>query len=235
MGASWQWQLSLDNGASSVVTTVPASIYDIDYETTTKATADVLRAAGRHLICYLSAGTWEKGRGDASTFPASVLGNTMADWPDEKWLDIRQVDILMPIMGKRMDICKQKGFEAIEPDNVDGYTTENNAGFPLTAADQITYNKKLAELAHSKGLSIGLKNNIDQVPALAPFFDFAVNEECFAYGECDVYKANFIDQGKPVFHVEYNVAKTKFCTQAKALGFSSLHKTLDLLSDWDPC
>jgi hypothetical protein len=39
-------------------------------------------------------------------------------------------------------------------------------------------------VAHSLGVAIGLKNNLDKAAALQPWFDFAVNEECFRYGEC---------------------------------------------------
>src|SRR5258705_316926 len=70
----------------------------------------------------------------------------------------------------------------IEPDNVDGYA--NSSGFPLSAKDQLAYNRWLAEAAHARGLSIALKNDLDQVAALAPYFDWALNEECFQYKEC---------------------------------------------------
>jgi len=69
---------------------------------------------------------------------------------------------------------KEKGCDGVEPDNVDGYT--NDTGFNLTSNDQIQYNKFLANEAHQRGLSIGLKNNLDQIEVLEPFFDFAVNE-----------------------------------------------------------
>jgi hypothetical protein len=46
-------------------------------------------------------------------------------------------------MGDRMDTCKQKGFDAIEPDNMDGY--QNRTGFNITYAQQRRYNKFLAE------------------------------------------------------------------------------------------
>jgi hypothetical protein len=39
-----------------------------------------------------------------------------------------------------MAACAAKGFDGVDPDNVDGWDG-NDTGFPLTAADQITYNK----------------------------------------------------------------------------------------------
>lgn len=53
------------------------------------------------MICYFSAGSWEDWRPDAGQFPDSVKGNNLEDWPGEKWLDIRQIDVLAPIMGAR--------------------------------------------------------------------------------------------------------------------------------------
>jgi hypothetical protein len=76
-------------------------------------------------------------------------------------------------------------------------------------------------------VAVGLKNDLDQVAALAPSFDFAVNEECAGYSECGVLSA-FTKAGKPVFHAEYSVATTKFCANSKKLGLSSIRKRLSL-------
>src|SRR5262249_7524684 len=140
-----------------------------------------LHTRGRHAVCYISAGTWENWRPDASLFPASVKGATNG-WPGERWLDIRRLDVLGPIMDARMDHCKAKGFDAVEPDNVDGYA--NTSGFPLTYQDQLRYNQYLATSAHARGLSVGLKNDLGQVQDLLPYFDWALNEQCFEYNEC---------------------------------------------------
>ena len=98
------------------------------------------------------------------SFPSSVLGSSNG-WPGEKWLDIRQISALAPIMTARMQMCVQKGFDALEPDNIDGYA--NSTGFPLTAQDQLAYNQWIANTAHSLGLSVGLKNDVDQTAQLA--------------------------------------------------------------------
>ena len=45
---------------------------------------------------------------------------------------------------------------------------------------------------------VGLKNDVDQISELLPDFDFAVNERCFEYNECDGY-AEFIATGKAGF------------------------------------
>ena len=225
-GESWQWQLS-----GAVDPAVEAQTFDVDYETTSREEVAALKAQGRGMICYLSAGSWEDFRGDAGGFPEAVRGRELSGWPGERWLDIRRMDVLLPLMAARMDICAAKGFDGVEPDNVDGYL--NDTGFPLTAQDQLDYNRALAELAHARGLSVGLKNDIDQIPALVADFDFAVNEECFRYAECDSY-APFAAAGKAVLHVEYE-GPLAFCAESERLGFSSMLKPLHLGPDRQPC
>jgi hypothetical protein len=224
-GLTWQWQLS-----GTVDTSVNVQVYDIDGDTGASVVA-ALHAAGRKVICYVDTGSYESFRADAGGFPASVLGKPNG-WPGERWLDIRQIPILKPIMAARFAACAKKGFDGIEADNVDGY--ENDTGFALTADDQLAYNRMLAALAHADGLAIGLKNDVDQVGQLLPYFDFSVDEQCFEYQECDELEP-FIQAGKPVFEVEYNLQTSQFCTQATALGFSSMRKNLALDAPRWPC
>jgi hypothetical protein len=220
VGQSWQWQLS---GALDL--TVAAGVYDVDAVTTSAATVAALHKAGRKAVCYINVGAREDWRADASRFPAAVIGADLDGWSGERWLDIRRWDVLQPILADRFAACRQKGFDGVEPDNVDGY--DNDSGFPLTAADQLTFNRRIADLAHGLGLAVALKNDLDQVAVLAPAFDFAVNEECVAYAECGALKP-FIAAGKPVFHVEYDLSTAAFCPTAKKLGFSSMRKRLSL-------
>ena len=175
-GTTWQWQLT-----GNIDTSVPAQVYDIDGEDASQATVNALHAQGRQVICYFSAGTFENWRSDAGDFPASVKGNGNG-WPGEVWLDISNVAVLQPIMTARIQACAAKGFDGIEPDNIDGYS--NSTGFSLSAADQLAYNTMLANVAHANGLAAGLKNDIEQAGQLQPVFDYAVNEECFAFNEC---------------------------------------------------
>jgi len=227
VGVTWQWQLS-----GPLDLSVNAQVYDVDLFDTSAAQVGQLQSQGSKVICYLSAGSYEAYRPDSNKYPAAVLGNTLEGWPDERWLDIRQLDVLLPIIAARMDLCAKKGFDAVEPDNVDGY--QNDSGFSLTAKDQETFNRALAQLAHDRGLAVGLKNDLDQVALLQPVFDFAVNEQCAEYNECSVLSP-FIKADKPVFHVEYDLPLSSFCPTTNALGFSSLRKSLDLDATWTPC
>jgi hypothetical protein len=220
VGTTWQWQLS-----GTVDVTVPAEVFDIDAEVNTAATVAELHRRGAKVICYIDVGTWEGYRRDAAAFPASVLGNRVDGWDQERWLDIRQRSVLLPIMEARIAACAAKGFDAVEPDLVEGY--RSNTGFPITAADQLAYNRAIADLAHKYGLGVGLKNDAGQVTQLEPYFDFAVVEECAVYNECSAYLP-FIRAGKAVLHVEYAGSTSSFCPTTTALGFSSMKKRVSL-------
>ena len=219
-GTSWQWQLQ-----GTIDTTIDVEMYDIDLFDTSTATIADLEADGRIVVCYFSAGSWEDWRPDAADYPAVVLGNTLDGWPGERWVDIRRLDLLGPILEARLDLARDKGCTGVEPDNVDAY--QNSSGFPLVAADQLAFNRWLATRAHERGLSIGLKNDLDQVTVLEPDFDWALNEQCFEYDECDVLQP-FIDAGKAVFGVEYSGEENVFCPYLNALGYSWMKKHLDL-------
>ena len=157
----------------------------------------------------------------------------MDGWAGEKWLDISNIELLEPIMASRMDRAKAKGCDAIHPDNIDGYT--NDTGFSLSYGDQIDYNKMLARLAHDRSMIIGLKNDVDQVQELEPYFDFAVNEQCHHYNECFTL-APFIDNAKPVFNAEYKAVYVNnidnkrdiMCAEAFKAQFQTLVLPLSL-------
>jgi hypothetical protein len=218
-GTPWQWQLT-----TPVDTSVDVPVYDIDGVENGPDVVKALHAKGRKVICYVNAGAAENFRPDYRAFPPSVLGKPNG-WEGERSLDIRKLNILRPIMAARFDLCRKSGFDAIEADLVDGYL--NDTGFPLSANDQLAYNRMLAGLAHQRGLSIGLKNDLDQIPELLGDFEFAINEECVTYGECDKLRL-FIRAGKAVFHVEYELDNASFCAKTTAMHFSSMRKNLNL-------
>jgi hypothetical protein len=43
----------------------------------------------------------------------------------------------------------------------------------VTASDQLGYNRFIARLAHDRAMSVGLKNDLGQIPSLLTDFDFA--------------------------------------------------------------
>jgi hypothetical protein len=225
-GATWQWQLS-----GPIDLTVDADVFDVDGVETSAETVAALHRNGRRVVCYVDVGAAEEYRPDRRAFPDDVLGES-GGFPGERLLDVRRLDVLAPIMAARFDLCREKGFDAVEADLVDGYARDS--GFPLTAADQLAYNRMLADLAHERGLSIGLKNDLDQVAELVEHFDFAINEQCFQYEECEKLSP-FVRAGKAVFTAEYELDPAEFCPQARAAGFSSIRKNPALDAWREPC
>ena len=154
------------------------------------------------------------------------MGNNLKGWAGERWLDTRSANV-RKVMQVRLDVAVSKGCNGVEPDNVDGYTTANNSGFALTAATQLDYNCFLASEAHARGLTIALKNDVDQLPNLVDDFDFAVNEQCHAFTECDGYQV-FTSKNKPVFNAEhddkYKIAATRktLCEDARKHNLRTL-------------
>ncbi len=229
--ASYTWLYKLNENVTSKEIQKAYDYYDIDLFSTTQDEIVQIHNNDGTVICYFSAGTLEDWRPDANQFPDSVIGEPMEGWEGEYWLDIRS-QVVRDIMVQRIKMAKDKGCDAIEPDNLDGW--KQNTGFPLSKQDAIEYFKWLAQEAHSRNLKIALKNNGELVPDLLSHLDMAVVEECFAYGECDAY-APISQSGKPVLEVEYDLPRRKFCCDAKELGFSSARACLELDGCWKPC
>lgn len=212
-------------------TSLDVDMFDIDLFDTSKSTIQAIQANGAKVICYFSAGSFEPWRPDANQFPSTVKGDKMDGW-DELWLDIRQLDVLRGIMGARLDLAVSKGCDGVEPDNVDGYT--NRTGFNLTGNHQLAYNRMLASEAHARGLSIALKNDLDQVKDLVGDFDFAINEECHVWNECGLLQP-FIKAGKAVFGAEYDLSTSQFCSSANAMNMDFIKKRLSLDAYREAC
>jgi len=222
-GTSWQIQFS-----GPINTNLPVQAYDIDLFDSPVSLINTLHSQGKKVICYISAGTFENWRPDASRFPIEVKGRKVGGWAGEKWLDIRRLDVLTPIMKDRLALAVQKGCDAIDADNVDGYS--NRTGFTLKATDQLAYNRMLANEAHSLGLGIGLKNDLNQIPDLVGLFDFAINESCMVWNECSLVSP-FVASGKAVFHIEYQADISSICAVGSSYGFNSLKKNSSL-DEW---
>lgn len=226
-GDAWQIQFSGD-----LDTNLDVNIFFLDLFDTPESVIRDLHARGVKVVCYFSAGSHEDWRPDAGDFPEAILGAALTGWPGERWLDIRDLQTLGPIMLERIRLAVQKGCDGVDPDNVDGHI--NSTGFPLTPNDQLAYNIFLANAAHQNGLSVGLKNDLEQAEQLLPFFDWALNESCFSYDECRLLLP-FVNSGKPVFVIEYELSPEEFCLQANALGFDAMQKKTQLDAFRFPC
>lgn len=220
MQARWQIQYVGD-----LQLNLDVDVFNLDLFETSSETIAKLRQRGVFVMCYFSAGTYEEWRPDASSFPPEILGKEVEGWPGERWLDIRRVDLLEPIMEERLNLAVNKGCDGVDPDNVNGYT--NDTGFPLTADDQLRYNIFISKLAKQKGLLVGLKNDLEQIPKLISYFDWIINEECFSFEECESLLP-FVEAGKPVFVIEYELEPSDFCPQAIKMKFNALLKNREL-------
>ncbi|PSK34051.1 hypothetical protein B9Z65_8377 [Elsinoe australis] len=239
VGTTWQYVLGhrvhLDH-------TIPqAQVWIIDLFDNTAADVAELHRQGRKVIAYFSAGSYENWRPDASRFVSSDLGRKLDDWDGEKWVRTGSSTV-REIMTARMDLAVQKGFDGIDPDNVDGYDNKN--GLKLTKGDAVDYVLFLAREAHARGLAVGLKNAGDIVEEVVGQVQFCVQEQCAQYGDEEDYSP-FVRLGKPVFHVEYpkgedtddpkcnnerpaTEKQVRKCMKAKGMGYSTIIKNIKL-------
>ena len=233
-----------------------------NYGVLNTAAVSALHGKGDKVIGYIDAGTAETWRPDYpqyQSFNAScggcLFGRPVGGFKDEYWLNINtKVSGTNPNTGQaetarqfvldelaaRLANARTAGVDAIEFDNVDAY--QNRTGLTISAATQEQFDVAIANLAHSDGFRAGLKNDLAQAGDLQPYFDFAVNEQCWQYKECN-YPAPGLQAwpstyGKAVFNVEYKLATSKFCPQANSASydFNSIAKTVDLYDvPYTPC
>ena len=226
-GTTFEWRL--DDLPNNYIP--PAEVVDIDAFSATAQLVANLQAQGKKVIAYVSVGSVEQFRPDAGDFPQSVIGNVYEGFPDENWIDIRQIDLIAPIMRARFDMIEAKGFDAIEPDNINGY--QNNTGFNLTEEDAKAYSRFLIEEAHSRGLSLGQKNAEELIPDMVDEFDWILTEDAYVenfYPQLSPY----ITANKAVFFVEYTdritegAFQAEVCLEANARNYSAVLKDRDL-------
>ncbi|KAF2437114.1 hypothetical protein EJ08DRAFT_578111, partial [Tothia fuscella] len=216
-----KWQIILDGVPDTKRSTLlpnDAHIWDIDLWDASAADITALKKANKKVICYFSAGTSESWRPDYNELKKYNLGKVCKDdkckgsWGGEEWLDIR-TEKVRKVMQTRIKLASQKGCDAVDPDNVDGYDnpikdTKTGTITRFQQADSVQFLKFIADDAARYNMSMGLKNSLALIPKIQNYVQFAVNEECVKVKECDGYK-NFLASGKPVFHIEYtNAAKS---------------------------
>lgn len=227
---SWDWQLTDPYDLTRRV-----DVLDIDPDNHSPADIAALKNQGLTLICYVSVGTVETYRHDKTAFPPEAVGKIYDEWPDERFLDIRRLDLLLPIMRARFQRCADLGFDAVEPDNQDVH--DNDSGFDVRAQDTLRYIRALADEAHSLGLRIGQKNISDLTPQLIDTLDFVIAEDCFADGWCEDVLA-YARAGKPVYAAEYRDTDVDFdaaCRWGKTRGVSFILKDRNLTQDLTTC
>ncbi|GAC1424946.1 MAG: endo alpha-1,4 polygalactosaminidase [Flavisolibacter sp.] len=225
---SFDWYL----GKATIQDQFSTSIVDLDAFETSPDIVISLHSKSKKIIAYLSVGTIENNRPDSSLVPKELIGNIYTQWPNEKWLDIRQIEKLRPWITSRLDMIKAKGFDGVEPDNLDAYE-QSNTGFSISEQDTRKFLDFLILEAHNRGLSIGQKNLPTFSKDYSSKFDWALIEDAFVQGWQDSLSV-YIAGNKPVFAVEYTDVvnavdfQNKICPSGKKLHFATILKNRDL-------
>ncbi|MFC9652067.1 MULTISPECIES: endo alpha-1,4 polygalactosaminidase [unclassified Streptomyces] len=166
---------------------------------------------GVYNVCYVNAyqtqpdavAWWRKNHPDLLLRDADGAIVVDEDW-QEPLLDIStddRRDRLAGIVGGWIDGCADRGFDAVEADNLDSYLRSDGL---LDRAQAAAFARLLAGRAHRAGLAIGQKNAAEMTGVRDGIgFDFAVAEECARYEECDVYADAYDDR---VLVIEYRRA-----------------------------
>jgi hypothetical protein len=196
----WDWQIGrttpLQRTGKRAV-----DIYDIDGFLTTKAEVHAMHTSWQastlahpKAVCYLDL-AWEDYRPDASPrvgrhpsagalFPAAALGRVYYGYPEERWVDFRQLNQLKPMLIERISMCARKGFDAVELDDIDSFSPARTTGFSLTAGDAQNYLAYAFNLVHSYGMTVLWKNAPELASWGVRYTDGAVVEECYVYHQC---------------------------------------------------
>ena len=207
---------------------------DVDVFTTSAAKVAQLKAQGAYMVCYINAGSYQPGYPDSDQYPNYLKIQADPDWPGEYFLDVTDVfkpnSELARILNARLKLCKDKGFDAVEPDNLQN--DENVRGGLITTQQQIDFNGWFADAAHAHGLAVFQKNGPDKVllrdrtgKMMVEKFDGILNEECQQYNEC-VPLAEYPKRGKLALNVEYK--RDPNCTQSNQLQINTIRKDLSL-------
>ncbi len=194
----WDWQIGRvtplqRTGARAV------DIYDIDGFLTTAAQVHAIHTRWQaatlphpKLVCYLDL-AWEDYRPDGSpgpvfsastAFPAATLGNVYFGYPQERWVDFRQLDALKPMLDERIAMCARKGFDAVELDDIDSFDPPSTTGFDLTPGDAQNFLAYTLNEMHRYGMTVLWKNSPYLTWWARGYADGAVVEECYVYHQC---------------------------------------------------
>jgi len=226
-----------------------------------------IHAAGHYSICYVEVGAYQEGFPDNAHFARSDYGGVgdkatqMQGYSNEYWFDLTGFRNYVPgrhgtlkgaavniaqALDKRFGWCKKEGQDAVEPDDLDGYTNKSTGGqtpWGMTQADAAGFERWLAYDIHSHGLAAFQKNDGANATAGARMFDGMVIEECNYYkdpctgagGDATAYLARH----KPVLNAEYTAdgeTTGGFCSADESAGIVGALFSVDLDgSTYRPC
>jgi uncharacterized repeat protein (TIGR01451 family) len=253
----WDWQIGA-SGDSNVTVPAGVTLLDLDGFNISASKISSLKAQGIYTVCYIDAGSYEDGRPDSSLYPAYLKIYKDVQW-NEWFLDVQDVfrpiqpagtqlvnnqwvdasgkpltssptaGALALLLKARWQMCADKGFDALEPDNLQN---DENAGGKVTLQQQLDFNGWVADTAHDVGLAAFQKNGPDKIllkdktgKMMVEKFDGILNEECQQFGECGPL-AEYVKRGKLALNTEY--AGTLDCTLSRSLVINSIMKDLSL-------
>lgn len=95
-------------------------------------------------VIYFNAGAWENFRKYKKEYPKNAIGKTMIGWEDEKWLDIKNPNVLAclkeNIEATIRPYLKNDWRPKIDLDNLDAYQRDKKVtGFSISKNDTINY------------------------------------------------------------------------------------------------
>jgi hypothetical protein len=215
----WDTDLFQDSNTNGGIPTGPSPV------------VRAIHAAGHYSICYVEAGAYQEGFPDDRDFARSDYGGVgdratqMQGYANEYWFNLdgfrhyvagrprtlRGAAVnIAAALDKRFAWCKLEGQDAVEPDDLDGYTNRASDGqrpWHMTQADSAGFERWLAYDVHRHGLAIFQKNDPANAAADEPLYQGMILEECNSYddpcsgpgGDATAY----LKAGKPVLNAEY--------------------------------
>ena len=243
----WDTDLFQDSNTDGGIPTGPSPV------------VQAIHAAGHYSICYVEAGAYQRGFPDDRDFHRADYGGIgdaatqMQGYANEYWFNLTgfahyraghrhslrgaAVNIAYAL-DKRIGWCKLEGQDAIEPDDLDGYTNRSSGGsrpWHMTQADSAGFERWLAYDAHRHGLAIFQKNDGADTAADEPLYQGMIIEECNYYhdpcsgpgGDATAY----LQAGKPVLNAEYTSdgeTTAKFCGADEQAGIAGALFDVDL-------
>ncbi|PRY67868.1 glycosyl hydrolase family 114 [Glaciihabitans tibetensis] len=163
------------------------------------------------------------------------------NWPDEMILDTSTESnrtAIAEVIGETIAQCGERGFDAVEFDNLDSWSRSSGA---LTLDDSIALATLLVDKAADAGLAAGQKNSAELATRGRDEagFLFAIAEECAAFDECDAYSDVY---GTNVIDIEYletkyademDVAFAEVCADPSSIPLTTL-RDRDLVTPDNP-
>ncbi len=253
----WDWQIGA-SGDSNVTVPAGVTLLDLDGFNISASKIASLKAQGIYTVCYIDAGSYEDGRPDSGLYPAYLKIYKDVQWNEwfldvkdvfrpiqpagtqlvnNQWVDASGKPLTgMPTAGAfallletRFKMCADKGFDALEPDNLQN---DENAGGKVSLQEQIDFNGWVADTAHKYNLAAFQKNGPDKIllkdktgKMMVEKFDAILNEECQTNSECPPL-AEYVKRGKLALNAEY--AGTLNCTTSNTYTINSIMKDLGL-------